>query len=346
MGFTRLKYELAGAFRLMKTAWRPFLLLSLAAAALLLGATYILDLHPTSSTPKKVLASHPPILVLDASELTRPGAGTGCECIDGGSGGSSDPFIISGWKLNASEGDAISIAGTTVHILIANVVVNGSGRYAGVLLQGVENAVVMDSSFSRGFDGVALYSSSNILIANNTLVDNSFGIVLEGSNNNTVTRNTVERSGQVAIFVRGSSNIVDANLVLDGSFGGINVDGTAGLGSSNRITNNTVKGNSDYGVGLWSAGNNIVKENLVSENRGAGIMLLDSSATNVVEDNHVFNNVGDGVLIADQSSGNRVARNNVTGNGDGVTTFDLHEESLDNVWASNTFNTKEPDTIG
>jgi len=328
----------------MKARRGAFIFLALVAASLLV-ASYALYLHPQRPITGNAFASHPRIVIGDAAEFTVPGAGAGCECVTRGSGSSSDPFIISGWRLNASDGEGISIGWTTVHFLIENVVVSGSSQYSGVLLRWVENGAIMNSSISGAHYGISLYSSSSVLIANNTLVHNDFGIVLEASNNNTVTENMLDGSRQVGIFVRGSNNTVDANLVINGSFGGINVDGTALLGSSNSITKNVVKANSAYGIALWRARNNVIKGNAVSENGGAGIMLIDSSAANLVENNRVVNNGGDGILIAQQSSGNTVAGNNVTGNGNGATTFDLHDETSDNLWVSNTFNTRSPDTI-
>jgi hypothetical protein len=50
-------------------------------------------------------------------------------------------------------------------------------------------------------------------------------------------------------------------------------------------------------------------------------------------------------VIAEESSGNVVQRNVVKGNGDGVRSFDLHSKASDNVWTSNTFETKEPDSL-
>jgi parallel beta-helix repeat protein len=329
----------------MKARREAFVLIALAAVASLLVANYVLYLHPQRPTRGNPPAKHPRILITDAAEFTVPGAGTGCECVTRGSGSFSDPFTISGWTLNASDGEGISIAKTTVHFLIRNVVVNGSSQYSGIVLRWVENGAIMNSSILGALDGISLYRSNSVLIANNTLIHNDFGILLEGSNNNTVTENTLDGSRQVGIFVRGSNNTVDANLVINGSFGGINVDGTALFGSSNTITRNIVKANFAYGIALWQARSNVIDGNIVSENGGAGIMLVDSSASNLVEYNRVVNNGGDGVLIAQKSSGNTASRNNVTGNGNGATTFDLHEESSDNLWLSNAFNTRSPDTI-
>jgi len=333
----------------MKPAARACLVLTVLAIAVLLPvAIYIFHLGSPPTIPQKTATHafpHERIVIQDPGDFTVPGAGTGCECVRGGSGDSSHPFVISGWRLNASDGHGISIAWTTVHFLIADVIVNGSGRYSGVVLRGVENGVIMNSSFSGGLHGIYLFRSSNIMIANNTVADNDFGIILEGSENNTVAGNALNRNRQVGIFVRGSNDVIDANLVVDGSFGGINVDGTGGFGSSNRITNNVVNRNLQYGIGLWRARNNLITGNVVSENGATGIMLVDSSANNLIESNRVVNNRGDGVLIAEQSSGNRVTRNTVTGNGNAVNSFDLNDECSDNVWLDNIFDTRKPETI-
>jgi parallel beta-helix repeat protein len=150
----------------------------------------------------------------------------------------------------------------------------------------------------------------------------------------------------VGIFVRASGNLIDGNRVTSGSYGGINIDGMTGYGYDNRIVNNVVEGNAQYGVGFWRARDNLIKGNVVSENGGAGIMLIASCTGNVLEQNKVVNNGGDGILVDEQSTDNKIIGNTVTGNGNGTTSFDLHDEGSDNIWLSNTFNTRRPDTIG
>jgi parallel beta-helix repeat protein len=331
---------------------KPKLYIGLALmAAILLVPVAIYTLHlPSSGTSESTisktydLAPHERIVIQDASEFTIPGTGSGCECVRGGSGSSSDLFVISYWKFSASGGNGISIAYTTAHFIILNVMVNATGAYDSVVLRSVANGTIQDSSFSGG--GISLFNSNAISILNNTITGSRFGILLEASNDNMISGNRLDRIHQVGIFVRGSGNLVDKNRVINGSFGGINIDGMSGFGDDNRIVNNVVEGNTQYGVGLWEARNNLIKGNVVSENGGAGIMLIASCTGNLVEQNQVVNNNGDGILVDEQSTDNKIVGNTVTGNGNGTTSFDLHDESSDNIWVSNTFNTRRPDTIG
>jgi len=330
-----------------KAKWQVIIVLIFLSASLS-AAVYTLSVHSPpapSMSASKTLAPHQRIVVTEDGEFTAPGTGTGCECVREGYGNSSHPFVISGWELSASDGDGISIAWTTAHFIILNVRVNGTGRYGGVVLTAVENGKILNSSLSGCSSAIYVWKSSHIIIANNTVSHSEFGIMLEASNNNGVIGNKSHNNHQVGIFVRASDNVIDGNLVSDGSFGGINVDGTAGFGGDNQITNNVVRQNLQYGIGLWHALANHISGNAVSGNGGAGIMLTDSSANNSIENNQVTNNGADGILIAEQSSANRVVRNIVTGNGNAVTTFDLHDESLDNIWLDNVFNTRKPGTI-
>jgi parallel beta-helix repeat protein len=320
-------------------------------AAILLVSVVIYGLHPRpsgtlESTTLKTsdLAPHEAITIRDTNDFTTPGASRGCECVRGGSGSSSDPFTISGWKLSTSEGDAISIAWTSVHFIIFNIRVNVTIAYNSVVLRNVANGTVRDSFFSGG--GISLYNSNAISIINNTITGSKFGILLEASNDNTISGNRLDQIEIVGIFVRSSDNLVERNRVSDGSNGGINIDGTTGFGSDNRVVNNVVEGNPQYGVGLWEARNNSVIGNVISNNGGAGIMLVEGCTKNTVEQSNVMNNKGDGILVDEQSSDNKITGNTATGNGNGTTTFDLHDESSDNLWLSNTFDTRRPDTIG
>jgi parallel beta-helix repeat protein len=334
----------------MKLGTKLYVGVALIAAILLVPvAIYSLHLRSSGTSESTIskpndLALHERIVIQDASEFTIPGAGSGCECVRGGSGSSSDPFLISNWKLRVSGCNGISIAYTTVHFIILNVMVNATGIYDSMVLRSVANGTIQDSSFSGG--GISLFNSSAISILNNTITGSRFGILLEASNDNTISGNRLDRIQQVGIFVRASDNLIDGNRVTSGSYGGINIDGMTGFGDNNRIVNNVAEGNPQYGVGLWRARNNLVKGNVVSDNGGAGIMLIASCAGNLVEQNKVVNNSGDGIFVDEQSTDNKIIGNTVTGNGNGTTSFDLHGEGSDNIWVSNTFNTRRPDTIG
>jgi len=333
---------------IMKLGTKICVGVALVAAILLIpAAMYTLHLPPTgvfeSATSKSDhLAPHERITIQDSGEFTMPGTGSGCECVRSGSGSSSEPFVISDWEISASGDNGISISWTGVHFVILNVHVNVTAADNGAVLRGVANGTIQASSFYGG--GISLYNSNAISILNNTITGGEFGILLEASDDNTISGNRLDQVREVGIFVRASHNRVESNYVTDGSYGGINIDGTTGFGNDNHIVNNVVEGNIQYGLGLWEAQNNSIQGNVVSEN-GVGIMMILSSTKNIVEQNNVAKNVADGIVADEQSIGNRIMGNTVTGNGNGVTSFDLHDESSGNLWSDNTFNTRRPDTI-
>jgi parallel beta-helix repeat protein len=332
----------------MKLSTKLFVGIAIAAAVLLtpvaVCSLYSCSGGTSESSISKTndLAAHEQVVIQDASDFTRPGAGSGCECVREGSGSSSDPFIISNWRIIASSDNAISISQTTVHFVVLNVVVNVTGAYYGVALRNVANGTIQDSSFTGG--GISLHNSKTTSILNNTITDSVFGILVEASDNNIIKRNKLDRIRQVGIFNRASGNLIEGNHVTNGSFGGINIDGMTGFGDDNRILNNLVEGNANYGIGLWEARNNSIRGNIVSRN-GVGIMLTASCADNLLEQNNVANNTADGILVDEQSTKNKITGNTTAGNGNGTTSFDLHDKGSDNVWLANTFNTRRPDTI-
>jgi parallel beta-helix repeat protein len=334
----------------MKLNIQSCLVVAFLATVLLIPiAVYTYHLPSTETSKSAIsetnsLAPHERIVIQDLGDFTIPGTGSGCECVRRGSGSSSDPFLISDWKLSVPDDNGISIQRTTVHFIILNVIVNTTEVYNSAVLRNVTNGTIQDSYFFGG--GISLFNSDEISIINNTITSTRFGILLEASNNNSISDNRLDRIDQVGIFVRASGNLIERNRLTNGYFGGINIDGTTNFGDDNRIENNLVEGNAQYGVGLWQARNNLIKGNVISSNGGAGIILTSSSTKNQVEHNNVVNNSGDGIIVDEQSAENKITSNTVTGNGDGATSFDLHDEGLDNLWLSNTFNTKRPDTIG
>jgi parallel beta-helix repeat protein len=195
------------------------------------------------------------------------------------------------------------------------------------------------------FVGISLLQSNNVTITGNDVSNSSIGIWLEASNFNTVAHNTMDEISQISIFVRGSRNMVVDNS-LGGSLGGINIDGTPGSADWNVVSNNTIVRTGGYGIGLWRATGNKITGNTITDGRSDGIFLTDSSSNNIIESNRVTQNAGDGILISVGCSSNLVQRNTFTGNGDGISSFDLHSEDPDNIWAGNTFGTKNPETLG
>jgi len=297
-----------------------------------------------------VEARHPPehhsqITLAAVTDFTKPGSGSGCECVRSGSGTATDPYYISDWIVNSTNTDGIDISEIDTHFVIDRVDLRGHSGNNGVSIGGAKNGIFENSQITGWWFGVYAIRSSNMQFINNTITGNQYGIQLEGSNNNELLANRIEENEELGIFVRGSNNMVRDNSVIGNRWGGINVDGTAGPANANQIENNVVSDNNVFGIGLWLGANNVFRSNTVTHNNVTGIMITMDSTKNIVEANNVTKNGGSGIIIIGDSTENTIRQNVARGNGDGVKDFDLYDMSSGNIWQNNTYDTKKPDSI-
>jgi parallel beta-helix repeat protein len=299
--------------------------------------------HPK---PQYSVDPHSRIAIAVEGDLTRLGAGSGCECVRTGSGRQNDPYLISDWILNSTGADAIIVAGTTVYITIARVKLLGANfTNNGIYIYFAQNVIVEESQIQGYLNGIFTFSSSNLAFINNTVTENFYGIQLEASNENKVVHNTFDDNREIGIFVRGSRNTIVNNSASHNWYGGINVDGTAGPADENLLDGNVVSGNRVYGIGMWHAIKNVLRSNTVTHNEMWGIMLTDHCAFNVLEANTVLENDGSGISLIDNSSKNTIRGNTSKGNGDGINGFDLYDAVSGNDWQNNTYDTKKPESL-
>jgi parallel beta-helix repeat protein len=285
---------------------------------------------------------HSNVIIGRDSDFTTVGAEWGCRCVRTGSGTERDPYVISGWTLNASASDGISISGTSAHFVIREVTIYGNLMHTGILLNRVKSARIEGCLIRGNFVGVYAFSTANLAFINNTVQNNQYGIRLEASNKNLLSANEFV-GNELAIFVRGSGNVLKNNRVARSTFGAINIDGTGGSADDNLIEANVVT-DGGYGIAMWRARNCVIRGNNVTRN-GVGITLTDASENNIIDGNTVTHSGGNGVAVEGNSSNNIVEQNVAIGNGDGVSTFDLLDSSVNNVWQNNTYVTKKPDTL-
>jgi len=316
--------------------------LTLAILALVLSGIYLAMKMPAPhvGVPQPI-AARPPILIEEDTDFTLVDATSGCACVRAGSGTQRDPYVISGWAINASRTDGIAIFGTSSYFTIRGVRIQGDGLSTGISLDQVENGEIEDSSVFNNFMAVYVFVSSNLQFTNNTIEEDTYGIQLEASNGNRVISNHFNQIEQVAIFVRGSENSIIKNAV-EGTFGGINIDGTGGGANDNLVQENSVSNATNYGIGVWRAANTIVRSNWITNNTGVGIFLTEGSSNNLVEANQVKENRAGGIVLSKETSHNSIRGNTAKKNGDGASFFDLEDDGSDNTWEDNVYDTKTP----
>ncbi len=253
----------------------------------------------------------------------------------GGSGTQSDPYIISGWDIDAhGAGDALYIGNTTAYFVVKNSYLHNASS-GGITLSNVKNGAVENNNCSNYGAGIYLQSSGNNTISNNNCSNNGDGIYLQSSGNNTISNNNCSNNGY-GIEVDWSSNNTISNNNCSNNGYGIEVDWS----SNNTISNNTCN-NNGYGIEVdWSSNGNTISNDTCSNNGNNGIY-LQSSSSNTISSNIFVNNSNYGIFIDSGSSYNRIYNNAFFYNhGSGDTYNSSHVQAYDggmnNYWNSTT----------
>ncbi|AGB05273.1 parallel beta-helix repeat (two copies) [Aciduliprofundum sp. MAR08-339] len=255
--------------------------------------------------------SHAPIRINGDYDFT---AANG---VIGGSGTKEDPYIISGWDIDAhGAGDAIYIGNTTKYFVVRDCQLHNASSSSWPYFEG---------------DGITLYNVKNGTIENNTIYNNGGGIYLEDSSNNTITSNTIYNNSQDGIYMwySGSNRLYGNKLTNNGIF----LDGDKSTFTTQDIpTNNTVNGKPVYyyknanmhnatvplNAGQVILGNVswLRVENLKISKASVGIEVGYSSNITIAS-NTIYNNSQDGIDL--ESSSNNVLTNNIIyKNGNGI----------------------------
>ena len=201
---------------------------------------------------------------------------TSANGVTAGSGTASDPYIISGWSINAwnypdySSGyetfpsAAIAISGTSSNFVIRNVDVDGPIN--GISLSNVANGAIENSTMSAYMENPLVVSSShNIILRSDnvqgggacTSPDNcseADGIFAQSVSGLIIASNTVQGSLAAGLDLQGSSNVTVTGNNFDGSGHPWSTVDSPGLflNSSNNVT---VSGNTftQNGINIWAS---------------------------------------------------------------------------------------------
>lgn len=208
---------------------------------------------------------HAPISILFDSGFTLANG------VTGGNGTASDPFVIQGWEINATEeGMGIQVSWTTAHYVIRNVHVYGEGT-VGVALAYAPNGTVEESLFDRGDYGVRILNSQDCNVTGNTF-------------SNLMELATLAAMSQRVNF---TGNLFEGNNLSDitGAYCG-----------NLSVTDNICVGNNLSGILLYRVDHTHAQGNQVVDHGYAG-MWLDECREVVVAENHIENNARIGLAV-------------------------------------------------
>jgi parallel beta-helix repeat protein len=221
-----------------------------------------------------------------------------------GSGTKDDPYIIEGWKIDASKGVGIYIRDTESYFVIRNCLIENGSRseipFEGIVLERVRNGRIENCIFRNNRYGIRVYESSNITIVNCAVYNSSSYIEM------------MEMGiSEGAIEVDVSENVTIIGCKLHKNYG----DGVFLAFTNHSVVRDCEAcGNLVGGVSIWWSSNNLVTNCTVCNNT-RGIYLVKAS-NNTVRGCKAYGN-GHGLSIL-ASSGNVITGCTVSGNYRGI----------------------------
>lgn len=298
--------------------------------------------------PAKILyTTHDPIIIAGNEGFTDVNG------VVSGSGSASDPYIISGWDINASSANGIEIIGTDAHFTIRDCSLHDgmtSNSY-GISLESVVNGTLTNNIVSRNWFGIYLHSSNENIVSDNlcsgncqgvftlrsdrnildgnTCTMNDEGIVIDtGSDNNVVSNNNCSGNNDDCMFVdNAKNNTLAGNNCSDSDYGIIVTQSSW----NNTLISNTCNFNSYDGIYLSRSDSNILDSNNCSSNGNWGMHISDSTS-NVLMRNQLCGNSLYGVYVYSASTSNMIFNNTFIGNNGAGSIYDpAHVQAYDEV---------------
>jgi len=191
--------------------------------------------------PEPMLTSHAPIRINSDSEFNATNG------VTGGSGTSSDPYIIDNWDIDATgAGCGIYIGNTTKHFVIRNCTVyNASNSGAGIQLYEVWNGELSNNTIYNSTYGVMVFHANKCNAVSNNVSYNEGGIYFDMSESCMISNNTINHNdifGMKLLATYGNSIVSYNNISDNGNFG-VSMQSSWDI----EITNNVIV-NNGYGV--------------------------------------------------------------------------------------------------
>ena len=268
-----------------------------------------------------------------------------------GSGTEDDPFIISGYEIDAKgNGSAIYIGNTTLYFVIQDCYLHGAKKIslpyfagAGIILynvsgtrhiDSVKNNIISDNDYgmyirdthgenivhndinSNTYNGIWIYHSHYIYPKYNNISHNgNSGILGYSYYASIVEYNNCTYNGHHGIALTGGSlsenNLIYRNNCSSNGAAGIYISGSTTSPAQGNNVNYNVLYNNTYGIETYKANDTFIYSNTCINNTQDGIYLYAYSTNTTVEKNHCHQNHKYGLVLYQSSSSLPVAYSKV-----------------------------------
>lgn len=223
------------------------------------------DLDARSVGALVVYASHDPIRIEDDADLVAQATSEGWD----GSGTSNDPYVISGYDINATGyGIGIYVGNTTLYLTV-----DGCRVHDVDVPESVGTLPVWNW-------GIALYNVTNAVVSNSTCLRSTIGILLCESDGNTVSGNTVTDLIEGYLIFKSEEDVIEANTASD-----VLIGVCSSFSAKNTISGNTLHDVSTCMI-IEFSNNSTIAENVIY-NGTIGINLQNDADFNIVSGNSI-----------------------------------------------------------
>jgi len=201
-------------------------------------------------------------------------------------------LVIRGNEIHHSARYGIDPHTRSNRLLIENNISHHNGKQGIILANECSDSTIRGNIvYSNSLHGIVIYQrSNNNLVEGNTSYGNALqGINVNDAAGNTIRGNTAYDNAEAGIGIgqNAADNLVVGNIVRDNRKDGISFFSAA---TRNTVRDNTVSGNTRYGIYVKSPNNSIDSGNQVFGN-GVGIYLNTSPTPQVsLEANRVYDN--------------------------------------------------------
>ncbi len=263
-------------------------------------------------------------------------------------------FTIRDNILNQSGGNGITVWYTSQNVTIENNEIYRSYS-TGVFINGqtsdifVQNNIIKDNRESPNSGrGIQLENLQNATLKNN-LIDNmtNYGILISGSDRIKLIGNTIKNTQQPAIYSVQSkgNNLIDSNL-LESNTAGMAFIVESHSPKYDRIINNIIKNNTADGIKFVTQSSSrprFYEEEIINntiEGNSVGISLDGDFFNSTIKDNIIKNNRNAGISLRIISGNwypakNKFVSNLIEGNNQGFEIYQMYTSGIDNEISGN-----------
>jgi len=277
--------------------------------------------------------SHAPITILGNSDFTKANG------VVAGTGTAKDPYLITGWEIDLpqSASCAVDVENTTAHFVLRGLILRGAvdPNGAAIHLGYVSNGTIQGCTISNSVNGVEIASSSGVTLSGNVIYVQGIGLRVTGESadeyhlaiddTNTLNDYPIHyiagKSGETITGIKGTSLFVadcrnmtiEKNQIINGD--GIQLAFVTDSVVSENEAYRTNPVPTEHGITLYRSDNNTVKNNILKNNRFAGLYLWLSSGNTVTGNQLLANNYG---MIVTASDNNHIEENVAYANPTGI----------------------------